>query len=101
MVGLPQHLGPRYDIQGNPCGCLVITVPNRGVWAIPCEGHMGKMRVSMEPVSPDIDPAPTDCWKKDRREGISWQAQVTKKKDQPIAGTGPEGEQFDYRGDRG
>jgi hypothetical protein len=61
-MGLPSHAGPKYDVQGNPCGCMMINIPNRMAIAIPCVKHVGMVKVSME---------------------------YDKEKGQPIAGTGP------------
>jgi len=69
MAGLPERLGPKYEVQGNPCGCMVI---NTGRVAIcqPCGQHVGKMQVVMYPSDkPEL---------------------LINKKDQPIAGTGPQ-----------
>jgi hypothetical protein len=55
-------MGPKYDVKGNPCGCMMITIPNRMAVAIPCVKHTGSVKVSME---------------------------YDKEKGQPIAGTGP------------
>jgi hypothetical protein len=72
--GLPEHLGPKYDIHGNPCGCMMITIPNRMAVAIPCVKHTGSVKVSMEydPPNPDHEGpsqycSPTCPWHENKK----------------------------------
>lgn len=36
-------------VDGNPCGCKVITFEGRFAVAVPCERHVGKMEFEMRP----------------------------------------------------